>query len=177
MQVLALFGVSVLMSFVASSIVAALYIWPRLKAMRREDALLPLVIPHTFRFVGLSFLVPGVVSPSLSPAFAAPAAYGDLIAAILAGIAILALAARVSWAIPIAWVFNAWGTLDLLHAIYEGQIGVGIDPGSLGATYFIPTVLVPPLLVTHVLMFWLLLRPKQRIDEELRAVGLGRASP
>jgi hypothetical protein len=76
-----------LLSFVASGIVVKLYIAPKLKAKRREDALLPLVIPHMFRFVGLSFLVPGVVSPSLSHAFAAPAAYGDLIATLLAIIA------------------------------------------------------------------------------------------
>jgi hypothetical protein len=119
-----------------------------------------LVIPHTFRFVGLSFLIPGVVSPSLSPAFAIPAAYGDLAAAILAGIATLALAAGASWAIRIVWVFNVWGTVDLLHAIYQGQIGVGIAPGSLGAAFFIPTVVVPPLLVLHGLIFWLLLRAR-----------------
>src|SRR5262249_47093928 len=84
-----------------------------------------------------------VVSPSLSPAFAVPAAYGDLVAAVLADIATLALAARVSWAIPIVWVFNVWGSIDLLHAIYQGQIRLGIDPGSLGAAFFIPTVVVP----------------------------------
>jgi hypothetical protein len=173
----ALFGLGILMNLLALAIVTKVYLLPKLRVMPRTDALLALTTPHLFRFIGLSFLIPGVVSPSLSPAFAGPAAYGDLIAAVLAGIAVLALAARVSWAIPIAWVFNAWGTLDLLHAIYAGQIGVGIDPGSLGATYFIPTVLVPPLLVTHVLMFWLLLRPKQRIDEEHRGLGLGRASP
>src|SRR5262245_49581471 len=106
-------------------------------------------------------LIPGVVSPALPPAFDVPAAYGDLVAALLAGVATLALAARASWAIPMVWVFNVWGALDLLHAIYDGQIGVGIDPGSLGAAYFIPTVVVPPLLVTHGLIFWLLLQPKQ----------------
>jgi hypothetical protein len=114
-----------------------------------------------FRFIGLSFLVPGVVSPTLSPDFAAPAAYGDLGAAVLAVVTVLALSARLSWAIPIAWVLNLWGSADLLNAIYQGQIGVGIGPGSLGAAYFIPTVLVPPLLVTHALMFWLLLRPRR----------------
>jgi hypothetical protein len=161
MAIEALFGVSVLMSFVAFGIVTKLYIWPRLSVMRREDALLPLLVPHTFRFVGLSFLVPGVVSPSLSSAFAAPAAYGDLVAAILAVVAILALVARVSWVIPLVWVFNVWGTLDFLYAIYQGQIGVGIGAGSLGAAFFIPTVVVPALLVTHGLIFWLLLRSKQ----------------
>jgi len=96
MTIEAIFGLSVVMSFLAFSIVTKLYIWPRLRLMRREDALVPLVVPHTFRFVGLSFLVPGVVSPSLPSAFAVPAAYGDLVAAILAVIATLALSARTS---------------------------------------------------------------------------------
>ena len=110
----ALFGLSILMSLIAFAIVTKVLILPRLRGMPRRDALIPLVIPHTFRFLGLSFLVPGVVSP-----------------------------------------------FDLLHAIYAGQISVGIDPGSLGAAFFIPTVVVPLLLVTHGLMFWVLLRPKQ----------------
>jgi hypothetical protein len=156
----ALFGLSILMCFLALAIVTKVYIWPRLRGMRGTDALIPFVIPHTFRFLGLSFLIPGVVSPSLPRAFAVPAAYGDLVAAVLADIATLALAARASWAIPMVWAFNVWGTGDLLRAVYEGQIGVGIDPGSLGAAYFIPTVVVPLLLVTHGLIFWLLLRPK-----------------
>jgi hypothetical protein len=157
----ALFGLSILMCFVALAIVTKVVVWPRLRGMRGTDALIPLVIPHTFRFLGLSFLIPGVASPSLPRAFAIPAAYGDLVAAVLADMATLSLAARASWAVPIVWVFNVWGTVDLLHAVYEGQIGVGIDPGSLGATFFIPTVVVPLLLVTHVLIFWLLLRPRQ----------------
>jgi hypothetical protein len=160
----AIFGLTILMNFLALAIVTKVYLWPRLQVMPRADALTALVIPHTFRFLGLSFLIPGVVSPALSPAFAVPAAYGDLVAAILAGIATLALAARASWAIPMVWVFNVWGTLDLLHAVYDGQIGVGISPASLGAAYFIPTVVVPLLLVLHALIFWLLLRSKQRND-------------
>jgi hypothetical protein len=45
----------------------------------------------------------------------------------------------------------------LLHAIYEGQIRLRMGPDLLGAAFFIPTVVVPPLLVTHGLIFWLLL--------------------
>jgi len=157
----ALFGLSVLLSFVAFGIVTKLYIWPHLRAMGREEALLILAMPHLFRFVGLSFLVPGVVSSSLSPDFARPVAYGDLGATLLAIAAVLALSARVSWALPIVWVFNLWGAIDLLNAIYQGQIGVHIGPGSLGAAFYIPTVLVPPLLVTHALMFFLLLRARR----------------
>jgi hypothetical protein len=161
MSIDALFGLSILMSFIAFGTVARLFIWPRLRVMRREDALLPLVVPHAFRFVGLSFLVPGVVSPTLSPAFAIPAAYGDLVAAVLAIVATFALSARRSWAIPIVWVLGVWGAADLLHAIYLGQIGVRIGPETLGAAFYIPTLVVPALLVGHVLIFWQLLRPKQ----------------
>jgi hypothetical protein len=82
MDVHLLFGVSALLSLVSSAVLAALYLWPFLRAMDRERALTVLVAPHMFwRFMGLSFLVPGVVSPSLPAEFAVPAAYGDLIAA------------------------------------------------------------------------------------------------
>jgi hypothetical protein len=46
----ALFGLSILMCFIAFGSLAKLYIWPRVRAIRREDALRSLVIPHTFRF-------------------------------------------------------------------------------------------------------------------------------
>ncbi|MGA8655438.1 MAG: hypothetical protein WB586_04760 [Chthoniobacterales bacterium] len=158
MNSLPLFGLSVLMSFVAFGIVTRTYIWPRLRMARREEALIALTVPHTFRFIGLSFLIQGVVSPLLPSAFAASAAYGDLFAAILAVLAIWSLSARAWFASSLVWVFNVWGAVDLLAAFYQGLLGVRIDPGSLGAAFFIPTVLVPPLLVTHGLMFWLLLR-------------------
>jgi len=94
MDVRALFGLSVLMSFLAFGIVTKLYIWPKVRVMLPEDALIALVVVHMFRFVGLSFLVLGVVGPSLPSAFARPAAYGDLVAAILAVVATLALSAQ-----------------------------------------------------------------------------------
>ena len=64
MNSLPLFGLSVLMSFVAFGIVTRTYIWPRLRMARREEALIALTVPHTFRFIGLSFLIPGVGSHS-----------------------------------------------------------------------------------------------------------------
>jgi hypothetical protein len=158
----ALFGLSVLMGFGAFGIVTKIYLLPSLKGMRRDHALTALLIPNIFRFIGLCFLVPGVVAASLPRAFAAPVAYGDLVAAILAVIATLALYGGRSWAIPVVWLFNVWGALDLLVGFYQGEIGVRIEPGSLGAAYFIPTVFVPALLIIHGLTFWLLLRKSQK---------------
>jgi len=160
----ALFGLSVLMSFVAFGLITRLYIWPRIRILERDDALVPLLVPHMFRFIGLSFLVPGVVSPALPSAFAAPAAYGDLISAILAVVAIIALSVRASLGTLLVWLFNVWGAADLLFAFYQALFGVQLDARMLGAAFFIPTAIVPPLLILHGLIFWLLLRPREFRD-------------
>jgi hypothetical protein len=152
---LAFFGASVALSFVAWGITAA-YFWPALRNQPRACALRPLLLLHSFRFLGLAFLVPGVVSPALPGAFAVPAAYGDLVAAVLALLALAGLRSRLG--IGLVWVFNLWGIADLFFAFYQGLIGVGIKPGELGAAYFIPTFVVPLLFITHGLVFRLLVQ-------------------
>ena len=93
MDVHLVFGVSALLSLVSSAVVAALYLWSFLRAMDREKALTVLVAPHMFwRFMGLSFLVPGVVSPSLPADFAVPAAYG--LCPVAVSCAVLCLSSR-----------------------------------------------------------------------------------
>jgi hypothetical protein len=59
--------------------------------------------------------------------------------------------------IVIAWIFNLWGTVDLLNAFYQAN-HAGLAAGQLGATYFIPTFVVPLLLITHGLAFRILLQ-------------------
>jgi hypothetical protein len=158
MSQLALYGISIVFSFVAWGIVTAKYFWPSLRIGPRTRSLQPLLMLHGFRFVGLSFLITGVVRPDLSIDFARPAAYGDLIAAILALISLAVL--QKGAGIIFVWVFNLWGTTDLLYAFFQG-FRVGLEPGQLGAVYFIPTVLVPLLLITHGLVFRLLLRKNE----------------
>jgi hypothetical protein len=103
-------------------------------------------------------LVPGVVAPSLPAAFAIPAAYGDFVAGILAVTATVALAKHAAGAIPAVWLFNVWGAADFLFAFFQGP-HEHIHPGTLGAAFYILTAIVPPLLVTHFLIFGLLIRP------------------
>jgi len=143
-------------------IVAAWYIWPQLRSRSRAEAMRPLLLLHSFRFVGLSFLVPGVVSPDLPAAWAGPAAYGDVIAAILALLALAGLKSGLGT--PLVWVFNTWGSADLLYAFYQAN-RVGLEAGQLGAAYFIVTILVPLLLITHGLLFRLLLTRDVRAAE------------
>jgi hypothetical protein len=155
----ALFGISVILSFISWGIIARRYIWPALRRVPRTQALRPLLLLHAFRFVGLAFVIPGVVSPDLPAAFAGPAAYGDLSTAILALLSIATLGTTLG--IVLVWAFNILGSADLLYAFYQGnRVGLDSAPGLQGAAYFIPTVLVPLLLITHALVFLLLLKPE-----------------
>ena len=149
------FFVSIAFGFTAWGIVAKRYIWPKLRLLPRAEALRPLLILHSFRFIGLAFLVPRVVSPELPSAFAYSAAYGDIAAATLALLSLVSLPRGAG--IVIAWIFNLWGSADLLNAFYQAN-DAGVMAGQLGSTYFIPTLIVPLLLITHGLAFRILLQ-------------------
>ena len=164
MQMQLAFFVSIAFSCIAWRIVAARYIWPQLRLRQQAEALRPLLILHSFRFVGLAFLVPGVVSPDLPSAFAHSAAHGDIVAAVLALLALMSLPSASG--VVTAWIFNLWGAADLFNAFYQAN-HAGLMPGQLGATYFIPTFIVPLLLITHGLGFRVLVQrqPQPAIQE------------
>jgi hypothetical protein len=51
----AFFGISVAFGFIAWGVVAQQYIWPALRSRRLADALRPVLLFLSFRFVGLAF--------------------------------------------------------------------------------------------------------------------------
>jgi hypothetical protein len=157
MPTAALFGISVAFGVAAWGAVAWHYIWPALMKRHSPENLRPILLLHGFRFLGLSFVVRGVVSPELPAAFAQPAAYGDFITAILALLALATLRTRAGTVV--AWVFNAFGTADLLFAFYMGaRISLPDTVGLLGSGYFILTAYVPLLFITHLMAARILLR-------------------
>src|SRR5215813_9824396 len=119
MQPQLFFFVSIAFSFIAWGMVAFRYIWPELRLRQRAEALRPLLVLHSFRFIGLAFLVPGVVTPDLPSAFAHSAAYGDIIATILALFSLLLLPSAAG--VAAAWIFNFWGFADILNAFYQAN--------------------------------------------------------
>ncbi|HEY6989650.1 MAG TPA: hypothetical protein VH369_14750 [Bryobacteraceae bacterium] len=154
-----LFGISVAFGLAVWGAVTQQYIWPELRERPSPENLKPILLLHGFRFLGLAFIVPGVVSPQLPAAFAQPVAYGDLISAILALLALASLGTRAGT--PVNWIFNTFGAADLLFAFYLGsRISLPDTPGLLGACYFILTAYVPLLLITHGLAFRILLQTK-----------------
>jgi len=153
MDTLAIFGLQLVMSLILCSLLAKWFLAPWLKEKTQSQALFWLSLPHATRYVGMVFLVPGVVSPSLPGSFATLAAYGDLVAGVLAVLVLIALRSRWAGTMALVWLFNIVGTADLLNALSHAEA-----VPHLGAAWYIPTFWVPVLLVTHFMMFARLLK-------------------
>ncbi len=157
MDTLAIFGLQFTLSVVVFGLLAKWYAAPWLADKTLNAALMLLIIPHAFRHLGMAFMVPGLVGDALPGGFAMAAAYGDLFSGLLAILALIAL--RHSWvlALSLVWVFNLFGSIDLVNALRQAEV-----VPQLGTTWYIPTFVVPLLLVTHVMIFARLLKGGQR---------------
>jgi hypothetical protein len=146
--------VNLVLSTIVFALAAKLYLMPKLGRLDPRAVVLPILLLHALRHLGLMFLAPGAVDPGIPEQFAYPAAFGDLIAAVLALIAIAAVVRRSQLARPLVGLFNIAGTIDLMFAISLATI-YGAAP-YMGAAYWIPAFWVPALLVTHYVVFVLL---------------------
>ena len=153
MDTQAIFGLQFLLSIVVWSVIAKYLVSPWLETKPANEAIFWLTVPHAFRHIGMVFLVPGVVARPLPDVFAIPAAYGDLATGILALLSLLALGTKMVGALVLVWIFNLVGTADLLNALRH----LDVAP-YFGAAWYIPTFLVPLLLVTHFMIFVRLLK-------------------
>jgi len=152
-----IFWMQILTSVVVFGLVAAWYVWPALARLPRNSALVPLLFVHVFRYVGMTLLVTGMVDSKLPAGFLFSAAYGDLLEAALALASILALRSHWRAAIPLVWVANTWGFADLLNGV-RGVVQLNVPSFDLGTCWYIYTFYAPVVIVSHVLIFGILLR-------------------
>jgi hypothetical protein len=158
----AIFNMHLVLGYVAWLLCFGAYVWPRLKSMDRVEAQRAIATLHSFRFFGLVFILPGVIGPNLPAGFAAFAAYGDFATGILAMLALLTVKIRpLFW--PFVVAFNLVGAGDIILDYYHGiQVGLPVLAGQLGATYAIPIIYVPLLMITHCVALYLLVRPESK---------------
>ena len=155
-----IFRIQLVLGYVSWLLFFGAYVQPRLKSMSWMDAQRAIATLHGFRFFGLVFILPGVVG-TLPASFARFAAYGDFVTGLLAIAALLAFRIRPLFtALVIA--FNIGGAADILIDYYHATVqGLPFVAGQLGATYWIPILYVPVLMITHGIAFYLLLRPQR----------------
>jgi hypothetical protein len=158
-----IFQIQLVLGYVPWLLCLGAYVMPRLKSMDPIEVHRAIATLHSFRFFGLVFILPGVVGPNLPAGFATFAAYGDFSTGVLAMLALLTVRIR-----PLFWLFvvafNLVGAGDILIDYYHGnQLGLPAMAGELGAVYWVPIIYVPALMITHVVAFYLLLRPQPRL--------------
>ena len=152
MEPIALFGIQFTLSLAAYALIAFWYVVPRLSRLPREVALAPLLWIHAFRIVGGTILAPGAVDAAVPAEFRTMIGLGDLVTALLALIALVALRFRLRWAIALVWVVLAVGMLDTINAIIQ-SMRFSVFDHALGVNWVIVTMYVPALLVSSVLIF------------------------
>lgn len=153
--------ISYAIAFLVLGLIAKWYLWPAIMDRAPKSALTPLLLYACLRVNGLMFLMPGLVSPELPRAFAVPTAYGDLAAAILALFALWPVRTGNAVALPMVWLFNIVGLLDLIYANIS-TFKDHVDPTYLGVSYYLAVLNVPAMVVVHVLIFAYLLRRRPR---------------
>jgi len=157
MDAFTIFGIQNFFSFLVFGLLAWWHVWPWLKSIDRTAAFTALTFVHALRPIGATVLVASVAGTALPRDFASAVAYGDLVTSVLAVVTLLALRARLGAAIPLVWLTNIVGTVDLANALVGG---VRYDVASLGmgSFWYVVTILVPILWIAHLLAFALLLR-------------------
>jgi hypothetical protein len=154
-----IFWMQILLSCVVCAIVAVWYVWPSLTKLSRNSALIPLLFVHVFRYVGMTLLVTDMIDPKLPREFLSNAAYGDLLAAALALASIFALRSNWRVAVPLVWVATTWGFVDLLNGL-RGVLQLNVPSFNLGTVWYIYTFYAPLVLVSHLMIFGILIKSR-----------------
>ena len=165
-----IFRIHLVSGYVAWGLCFGAYVLPWLRSMERVNAFRAIATLHSFRFFGLVFLLPGVVGPHLPAGFTVFAAWGDFATGVLAILALLTVRFR-----PLFWffvvAFNLAGVTDILVDYYHAiQRGLPAIAGQLGATYIIPIIYVPMLMITHAVALYWLVRPQRSTAPALTPV-------
>ncbi len=154
-----IFWMQIILSCVVCAIVAVWYVWPSLTKLSRNSALIPLIFVHVMRYVGMTLLVTDMIDPKLPRDFLSNAAYGDLLAAALALASIFALRSNWRVAVPLVWVFNTWGFVDLLNGL-RGVLQLNVPSFNLGTFWYIYTFYAPLVIVSHLMIFGILVKSR-----------------
>jgi hypothetical protein len=152
-----IFWLQILTSAFIFAVVAAWYVWPALTKLSRNSALIPLLFTQVPRYVGMTLLVTDMIDPKLPRDFLSSAAYGDLLEAALAFTSIFALRSNWRVAIPLVWVANTWGFVDLLNGL-RSVLQLNVPSFNLATFWYIYAFYAPFILIAHLMTFWILIK-------------------
>jgi hypothetical protein len=130
------------------------YVAPWVRGRARADALIPLLWVHVFRYVALQVYSAQQAGFPISDAGRDLIVRGDLIAAALAAIAIVALRWRVKASPVLVWLLVAETAIDVVRNVRT--VGMREHRGGFenGVEWMITTFYVPLVVVSLGLIVW-----------------------
>jgi len=157
MSAFAVLTIQSTLSLIACALLARWHVAPRLSSLAREDALVPLLWVHVFRYAPLTLYAPGQVDPRIPTDVAATVALGDFAVALVALVALFALRLRIVGSVVLVWLFSIVGIGDLAFATLKA-VRAEIYTFAMGWNWYILNFYVPMLIVSHVMIIGLLTR-------------------
>jgi hypothetical protein len=147
------------LSLIVFILIARWYLAPRLANRVRNEAVLPLLWIHVFRYAPLTLLAPGQADPRIPADVIGVVAYGDLLAALFALLAIVAVKLRLQAATAMVWLFSAVSVADLVYSTARA-VAAQMYTFYMGWSWYIVSFYVPMLIVSQVMIiYYLLTRP------------------
>jgi hypothetical protein len=167
------FATQFTLSLISFGLIARWSIYPRLRERSSRDALTPLLLFETLRTIGLIVIIPSLVDAALPSGFAIPAAAGDMIAVVLAFVALVAVRSGWRAAPALVWLFTVVGLADFINVTVQG-LRFGIPAYHLGIAWLLPTYGAPAFTVVQLMVIAVLLndaRRKRQSDQRAEDAG------
>ena len=154
-----LLNIQTTFSLVVFAMIARWYVHPALAPKPLSKAIKPLLFVHVFRYTPMTLFAPGQVAESIPQDVASAIAYGDLLSALLAFLAIMGLRYSVRAGVVLTWMFTIVGIGDIIMALLSG-IGAELYQYELGFNWYILNFYVPMLIVTHIMIIYYLIKKR-----------------
>lgn len=128
------------------------YVFPRLAILSIYDALIPMVLIHGLRYLGMAFMVDTQVYEAFPDDLAFIVGVWDFSTSILAIITAFSLKNKWKYAIPLTWVFNIFGFTDLLVA-FPQVFAIEFYNYDLGTMWWAFTTIGVVNVISHIYIF------------------------
>lgn len=149
------------LSLIVFILIARWYVAPRLANRARNEAVLPLLWIHVFRYAPLTLLAPGQADPHIPPDVVGVVAYGDFVAALFALLAIVAVKLKLRSATALVWLFSIISVVDLVYATARA-VAAQLYTFYIGWGWYILNFYVPMLIVSQVMIIYYLVKHPDR---------------
>jgi hypothetical protein len=166
-----IFATQATLSLLSFGLIARWVLYPPLRQRSLRDALTPLLLFETLRTIGLIDLVPGLVDATLPAGFAIPEAMGDILAVVLAFVALVAVRSGWRAAPALVWLFTVEGLADFINATAQGLRFDIVTHNQLGLAWLLPTYGVPAFTVVQLMVIAVLLNDTRRKRQQVGEVG------